>query len=58
MATDTKESLNNVLNMDKESKNLQMEIVTKDTTKTVSQKVKDNIIGTMVVLIKDNLSKD
>lgn len=56
MAIDIKDSLNNVLNMDKELKNLQTEIVTKVITKTVNQKVKANIIGAMVVLTKGNSS--
>jgi len=58
METDMKDNLNNVLNMDKEYKNLQMVICTKDTTRMVSLMGKENISGTMVALTKVTLCKD
>jgi len=44
--------------MDKEFKNLQMETHIKEDIKMVSLMVMDNILGVMVVLIKEALKKD
>jgi hypothetical protein len=58
MEIDIKENLNNVLNMEKEFKNLLMEIHIKDHIKMVNHMVMANIYGMMQAHIKEILLMD
>ena len=53
MEIDFKDSSKNVLNMEKESKSLQMEIHIKDLIKTENHRDMENICGMMEALIKE-----
>jgi hypothetical protein len=57
MVTGMRDNSNNVLKMEKESKNLQTETHTKDTIKRVNLMAKDSIFGVTAVHTRASFSK-